>query len=133
MSLGISTPIPEGDETMKQAICEVCMQVFEKRSGNQKYCTDAHIAVREWIERRRKQMIKTFCNKCGKQLKYGDHRKVELTVRPYTTYGGRFNLDYCESCFKEIIGEEEYNAMIQKEIVHKRRIEERKKERNNDT
>lgn len=72
-------------------------------------------------------MIKTFCNKCGKQLKYGDHRKVELTVRPYTTYGGRFNLDYCESCFKEIIGEEEYNAMIQKEIVHKRRIEEKKR------
>ena len=52
-------------------------------------------------------MTKTFCNKCGKELKYGDHRKVELTVRPYTTYGGRFNLDYCESCFKEIIGEEE--------------------------
>lgn len=74
-------------------------------------------------------MTKTFCNKCGKELKYGDHRKVELTVRPYTTYGGRFNLDYCESCFKEIIGEEEYNSMIQKEIVHKRRIEERKKER----
>lgn len=74
-------------------------------------------------------MIKTFCNKCGKQLKYGDNRKVELTVRPY----GRLNLDYCESCFKEFIGEEEYNAMIQREIVHKRRIEERKKERNNDT
>jgi uncharacterized protein with PIN domain len=78
-------------------------------------------------------MTKTFCNKCGKELKYGDHRKVELTVRPYTTYGGRFNLDYCESCFKEFIGEEEYNDMIQREIVHKRRIEERKKERNNDT
>ena len=52
-------------------------------------------------------MIRVFCNKCGKELKFGDHRKVELTVRPYTTYGGRFNLDYCENCFKEIIGEEE--------------------------
>ena len=74
-------------------------------------------------------MTKTFCNKCGKELKYGDNRKVELAVRPYTTYGGRFNLDYCESCFKEIIGEEEYNSMIQREAEYKKRIEERKKER----
>lgn len=74
-------------------------------------------------------MIKTFCNKCGKELKYSDHRKVELTVRPCTTYGGRFDLDYCESCFKEFIGEEEYNAMIQREAEHKKRVEERKKEK----
>lgn len=60
-------------------------------------------------------MIKVFCNKCGKELKVGDHRKVEMTVRPYTTYGGKFNLDYCENCFKEIIGEQEYNSMIEKE------------------
>lgn len=74
-------------------------------------------------------MIKTFCNKCGKELKYGDHRKVELTVRPYTTYGGRFNLDYCESCFKEFIGEEEYTNMIKREAEHKQAVEERRKKR----
>lgn len=74
-------------------------------------------------------MIKVFCNKCGKELKVGDHRKVEMTVRPYTTYGGKFNLDYCENCFKEFIGEEEYNAMIQREAEHKKRVEERKKEK----
>lgn len=34
-------------------------------------------------------MIKVFCNKCGKELKVGGHRKVEMTVRPYTTYGGK--------------------------------------------
>lgn len=79
-------------------------------------------------------MIKTFCNKCGKELKFGDHRKVELTVRPYTTYGGRFNLDYCENCFKEIIGEEEYTNMIKREEEHKQAVEERRKKRseNND-
>ncbi len=72
-------------------------------------------------------MTKTFCNKCGKELKFGDSRKVELAVRrPYTTYGGRFNLDYCESCFKEIIGEEEYTNMIKREGEHKQAIEERK-------
>ncbi|WP_405354184.1 hypothetical protein [Ruminococcus sp.] len=77
-------------------------------------------------------MTKTFCNKCGKQLNFDDHRKVELTVRPYTTYGGRFNLDYCESCFKEIIGEEEYNSMIQREAEHKRRIIEKRKAKNDE-
>ena len=73
-------------------------------------------------------MIKAFCNRCGKELKYGDHRKVELAVRPYTTHGGRFNLDYCESCFKEFIGEEEYTTMAKREAEHKKRIEELKKE-----
>lgn len=58
-------------------------------------------------------MIKTFCNKCGKELKYG----------------GRFNLDYCESCFKEIIGEEEYTNMIKREAEHKQAVEERRKKR----
>lgn len=77
-------------------------------------------------------MIKTFCNKCGKQLNFDGHRKVELNVRPYTTYGGRFNLDYCESCFKEIIGEEEYNSMIQREAEHKRRINEKRKAKNDE-
>lgn len=76
-------------------------------------------------------MIKAFCNRCGKELKYSDHRKVELTIRPYTTYGGRFNLDYCEDCFKEIVGVEEYNNMKERESEHKKRIEERKKEREN--
>lgn len=74
-------------------------------------------------------MTKTFCNKCGKELKFGDHRKVELTVRPYTTYGGRFNLDYCENCFKEIIGKEEYTNMIKREVEHKLAVEERRKKR----
>lgn len=79
-------------------------------------------------------MIRFFCNKCGKELKFGDHRKVELTVRPYITYGGIFNLDYCENCFKEIIGEEEYTNMIKREAEHKQAVEERRKKRseNND-
>ena len=78
-------------------------------------------------------MTKTFCNKCGKELKPSDHRKVEMTVRPYTTYGGKFNLDYCESCFKDIIGEEEYSSMLEREAEFKQRVEERKKARTNDT
>ena len=80
-------------------------------------------------DRSEKRMIKAFCNRCGKELKCCDHRKVELTIRPYTTYGGRFNLDYCEDCFKEIVGVEEYNNMKERESEHKKRIEERKKER----
>ena len=74
-------------------------------------------------------MIKTFCNRCGKEIKCGDDRKGDVAVRPYTTYGGRFTLDFCESCFKEFIGEEEYTAMIEREAEHKKRVEKRKKER----
>ena len=74
-------------------------------------------------------MIKAFCNRCGKELKYGDHRKVEAAIRPYSTYGGRFALDFCESCFREFIGEEEYTAMVEREAKHKKRVEEIKKER----
>lgn len=55
-------------------------------------------------------MIRVFCNKCGKELKFGDHRK------------------------KEIIGEEEYTNMIKREAEHKQAVEERRKKRseNND-
>jgi hypothetical protein len=52
-----------------------------------------------------KKMTKTFCNKCGKELKFGDHRK------------------------KEIIGEEEYTNMIKREAEHKQAVEERRKKR----
>ena len=52
-----------------------------------------------------------------------------MSISPIA-YHGEVRLEYCESCFKEIIGEEEYNAMIQREAEHKKRIEERKKERN---
>lgn len=55
-------------------------------------------------------MIRVFCNKCGKELKFGDHRK------------------------KEIIGEEEYTNMIKREAEHKQAVEKRRKKRseNND-
>lgn len=74
-------------------------------------------------------MTKTFCNKCGKELSSGNYRNVRMSISPIA-YHGEVRLEYCESCFKEIIGEEEYNAMIQREAEHKKRIEERKKERN---
>lgn len=30
----------------QQAICELCMQAFEKRSANQKYCTECGVEMR---------------------------------------------------------------------------------------
>lgn len=71
-------------------------------------------------------MIKTFCNKCGKELSSGNYRNVRISISPIACHG-EVRLEYCESCFKEIIGEEEYNAMIQREAEYKRSIEERKR------
>lgn len=31
----------------QQAICELCMQAFEKRSANQKYCTECGVEMRK--------------------------------------------------------------------------------------
>lgn len=72
-------------------------------------------------------MVKVYCDRCGKEVKSKDLRKVELTVRPYITIGGRFDLDYCEECFKDLLGNVRYDELMQKESERKKRVEERKK------
>lgn len=50
-------------------------------------------------------MTKTYCNKCGKELKnFKECRAVNLRIKGKITIGADFNLDYCEDCFKDVVG-----------------------------
>lgn len=70
-------------------------------------------------------MIKFYCNKCGIELKVENRRKVKMLISFY----GEINLDFCENCFKEVIGDIEYCELIKKETEYKKRLEGRKVER----
>lgn len=72
-------------------------------------------------------MIKFYCNKCGIELKVENRRKVKMLIK-FLLYR-EINLDFCENCFKEVIGDIEYGELIKKETEHKKRLEERKVER----
>lgn len=71
------------------------------------------------------KIIKFYCNKCGIELKVENRRKVKMLISFYR----EINLDFCENCFKEVIGDIEYCELIKKETEHKKRLEERKVER----
>lgn len=70
-------------------------------------------------------MIKFYCNKCGIELKVENRGKVRMLISFYR----EINLDFCENCFKEVIGDIEYCEPIKKETEHKKRLEEWKVER----
>jgi hypothetical protein len=55
-------------------------------------------------------MIKFYCNKCGIELKVENRRKVRMLISFYR----EINLDFCENCFKEVIGDIEYCEPIKK-------------------
>lgn len=55
-------------------------------------------------------MIKFYCNKCGIELKVENRRKVKMLISFYR----EINLDFCENCFKEVIGDIEYCELIKK-------------------
>lgn len=47
-------------------------------------------------------MTKTYCNKCGKELKnFKEYRKVNLRINGKIMIGADWNLDYCEDCLNE--------------------------------
>lgn len=47
-------------------------------------------------------MTKTYCNKCGKELKnLKECRKVNLRIHGKIMIGADWNLDYCEDCLNE--------------------------------
>lgn len=71
------------------------------------------------------KIIKFYCNKCGIELKVENRRKVKMLISFYR----EINLDFCENCFKEVIGDIEYCELIKKETEHKKRLEEWKVER----
>ena len=78
-------------------------------------------------------MIKVYCNKCGRELATGNHRIVRMVISPISCHG-EIKLEFCEKCLREIIGEDEYCKLKEREEERKRKSEERRKERskNND-
>ena len=49
-------------------------------------------------------MTKTYCNKCGKELKnFKEYRKVNLRINGKIMIGADWNLDCCEDCLKDIV------------------------------
>lgn len=73
-------------------------------------------------------MTKIFCNKCGRELSSGNYRTVRMYISPMSLHG-EIKLEFCKECLKEILGEEEHNAMIKREAERKQKIDERRKKR----
>lgn len=73
-------------------------------------------------------MTKTYCNKCGKELKnFKECRKVNLRISGKIMIGANWILDYCEDCLRDVVGLELYEQFRKKEIEYQQRVEERKK------
>ena len=73
-------------------------------------------------------MTKTYCNKCGKELKnLKECRKVNLRIHGKIMIGADWNLDYCEDCFKDVVGLDIYEQFRKKEIDFQQKVEERKR------
>ena len=73
-------------------------------------------------------MTKTYCNKCGTELTSGNYRPVRMSISPLACHG-EIRLDFCENCLKEILGNEEYRNLIDRETAYKQRFEERRKKK----
>lgn len=86
------------------------------------------VKLSKWVKKKDRKVgeAEAYCLTCGREVVYQviNNRYQFENYCPHC--GARMDLE----SDKEIIGGEEYNAMIQKEVVHKKRIEERKKERN---
>ncbi len=75
-------------------------------------------------------MTKTYCNKCGKELKnFKECRKVNLRIHGKITIGADWNLDYCEDCFKDVVGIDFYEQFRKREIEFQQKVEERERKR----
>lgn len=79
----------------QQAICELCMQAFEKRSANQKYCTECGVEMRKQQHR---EIIKN--SKLRKTAARNYNKKVIAIVQkwsdehPQKTYLSEFLKNY---------------------------------------
>ena len=77
----------------QQAICELCMQTFEKRSANQKYCTECGVEMRKQQHReiiKNSKLRKTAARNYNKpdtleeKCKKYKEKRVERREKRYT-------------------------------------------------
>ena len=71
-------------------------------------------------------MTKKFCNKCGTCLKDEKHRSINIRIYGKIGIGANWDLDFCEKCFADIMGEEVYSDFVEKEKAVAARIAARK-------
>ena len=71
-------------------------------------------------------MTKKFCNKCGTCLNGEKHRRVNMRIYGKIGIGADWDLDFCEKCFADTLGEETYTDFVEKEKAVVARIAARK-------
>ena len=74
-------------------------------------------------------MVKYFCNKCQKELPKGSRYQCNMRIKGFSAIRDTFDCDYCEECLADIIGKENLEELKSREAERKKRVEERKKER----
>lgn len=71
-------------------------------------------------------MKKTFCNKCGTCLSGEKCRSINMRIYGKIGIGANWDLDFCEKCFADTMGEEIYSDFIEKEKALAARVAARK-------
>lgn len=87
----------------QQAICELCMQAFEKRSANQKYCTECGVEMRKQQHR---EIIKNSKLRKTAAHNYNKHDTLEEKCKKINLYNKRHgtHLSYGEYTALERLG-----------------------------
>nr|DAF16540.1 MAG TPA: RRN7 Zinc-finger of RNA-polymerase I-specific TFIIB, Rrn7 [Caudoviricetes sp.] len=79
----------------QQAICELCMQAFEKRSANQKYCTECGVEMRKQQHReiiKNSKLRKTAARNYNRN--YNKPDTLEEKCKKINLYNKRHNTHY---------------------------------------
>ena len=71
-------------------------------------------------------MIKHYCDKCKKEIFKDELFAVEMRIRGFTAVSDNLPTEFCEPCFREIIGEDNFAEIKQRKLEREKRIEARR-------
>lgn len=109
----------------QQAICELCMQAFEKRSANQKYCTECGVEMRKQQHReiiKNSKLRKTAARNYNKPDTLEEKcKKLEEKCKKIDLYNKRHGTHYSYG---------EYTALVRagkiiSDVVSEKRMEDK--------
>ena len=70
-------------------------------------------------------MIKTFCDKCNKELNKENTYRAEMRLRGFSGIVDSIKVEYCEDCLETIIGAETFEEILRRKAERQKRREER--------
>lgn len=68
-------------------------------------------------------MTKTYCNMCGREFhSRKEYRKINMRICGKGMLGADWNLDFCEDCFRKVVGNDFYDDFKKKEEKHQQTV-----------